>query len=135
MNDDRLAELLTELPSQRASLGFTRGVLRRIDERRHKRATLRRFAAAAIVTIAVAGVTTVTWIDRARDEARQVRIEAEGREIRAELEKLKAQTTAFDATVSVAATDEVEYVIDVDHISRSGGAEVVYAAAAAADGY
>jgi hypothetical protein len=136
MHDEKLAEVLRELPVVRASEGFTASVMKRIEERPRSSRWRSLGQVAAAIALLAAGALGMNVIHERRADAEQREvIRHEQEQLRRELQQLKADTRAVEATIPIGSTDEAEVVVDVRELEQEPRADVVYAALAASDGY
>lgn len=113
MNDEALAALLRTLPRHEASAGFTSRVMGGAVKRAaRRRARLRAFAAAVVVTSICGGVLAWRTERERREATRHETLVAEQAAIRSELDHLREAAEAYGSVILVA-DDEVEYVIDL----------------------
>ncbi len=139
MNDDQLETALKSLPREQAGLGFTAGVLRRIDQPslrflpayrafRSSRIGAGVFNRHAInATIIVAAVLVLAlglgWREMRQHQAAehlQVLL-AEKQELEAELESLRRLTARARPVVYLGGNDEIDLVLDLARFQRQGG--------------
>lgn len=108
MNDERLDEMLHTLAPPATSAGFTRRVVAAAREAKRRRRNARRqlAAAAGVALVLIAGVT-------GHQLTRHAKTEAEQRDIRRELESLKAMTQSEETLIPIATSGGTEYVIDI----------------------
>jgi len=135
MEDQRLGDLLRELPAEHARPGFTACVLERLDAPLRSAAPPRRSfrlalatAAAVLVAIAVSAGALMDWRARHREavQARQTL-----QELRAEHGRLEAELHAMSEppVVYLGGDEKVDYVLDLGKVRN---AEVVTSVAPAA---
>ncbi len=133
MNDDRLSTALKSLPREPAGIGFTAGVLRRIDQPARWRlfagrafgraATGRAFGqaiAAAAILILILGLGWRQWRQHRAAEHLQVLL-AEKQELEAELDSLRRLTVRARPVVYLGGDDKVDLVLDLARFQRQGG--------------
>lgn len=133
MNDDQLSSALKSLPHEQASMGFTAGVLRRIDPppprlfpaRWSFGATITRRAFGATITVVAVLVLALgfgwrEWRQHQAQQHMQVLL-AEKRALEAELESLRRLTAEARPMVYLGGDDEVDLVLDLARFRRQGG--------------
>lgn len=117
MNSDRLELLLRSLPKEKASDGFTAGVMRRVREDRP--APARRPwlvpAAAALAVAIFTGAGTLAWVRAERaEERRMAAIRAEREELAAEVRQLRELTAQLEPAVYVGSSNHYDYYVGLD---------------------
>ena len=122
MNDQRLGELLRELPREHARQGFTSRVLARLDETPapRRRAWLQPAMAAALLLV-LAAIPLAIQLSRPRgpDRAEAARIL---RELRAEHELLERELERISPPAPVlylGGDENVQLILDVSRVPRA----------------
>lgn len=125
MRDEDLDRLFEELPSAEASPDFTRQVLARLDERAALRpgpGHPKRLLALAAATLAAALLSSylAAWYERSRTAERIESLRSEYRELREELDKVRALADQLEPVWRLGGTDDVEFVFDLRELAASG---------------
>lgn len=120
MNSDRLEPLLHSLPKEKASDGFTAGVMRRVREERHAPAHRPFWLVPAAATLALAiftGAGTMAWVRAERAEERRLAaMRAEQEELAAEVRQLSELTAQLEPAVYVGSTSHYDYYVGLDSL-------------------
>ncbi len=122
MDDQKLSTLLKTLPQARASAGFTRAVMARIQESSEPRRQPRRFllpatvGALLVTTVVLSGVYWQRQAEKAEAMAVLARLRAEQRSLAAEVESLRRLTGR--PVVFLGGTDAVDVAVDLSHLVR-----------------
>ena len=121
MNDDRVSQALKSLPREQAGLGFTAGVLRRIEAppRLLPARWITATAMAAVLILAV-GFGWREWRHHQAAENLQVLL-AEKQELEAELDALRRLTAEARPVVYLGSDSQVDLVLDLGRFQRQGG--------------
>ncbi len=120
LNDTELHNVLKSLPRERASVGFTGRVLRRLE--RPTRRSMPRWApvAAAAILLLTLGFGWREWRHR-QTAADLAALLAEKQALQAELEDLRRLTADARPVVYLGSDDRVDLVLDLARFSRHGG--------------
>ena len=139
MEDNRLRDLLREVPRESVSTDFRARVLSRLDsadERmraRQRRAPVLAFAAAFLLAASTAAV--YTWIERTHareariEQARLETLELEYRNIEQDFEDLQRMVAAAQPVVGIEAAGERGYLVDLPELAKArteGSVPVAY---------
>ena len=112
MRDEHLERLFAELPSHRASEGFTRSVIDAIEAGHASRPSGVRsgwMAAAAMIVVATG---TGFLVQEHRQQQQIEAFERQRNELKAELAALQQQAD-FDPVVEIGQEDGVQYILDL----------------------
>jgi hypothetical protein len=124
--DQRIGDLLRELPRESARAGFTARALRRLDAPARRRFDPRLvLAGAGALTLALT-VTVGTLVEARRDAAATARAEAALEEIRAEHGRLEREVRALQDPPSVmylGGNENVDLVLDLGKVRGTEGAK------------
>ncbi len=121
MNHDSVSQALKSLPREQAGLGFTAGVLRRIEAppRLLPARWITATAMAAAMVLAL-GFGWREWRHRQATENLQVML-AEKQELEAELRALRRLTAEARPVVYLGSDSQVDLVLDLGRFRRQGG--------------
>ena len=125
MEDQRLGDLLRELPRERARPGFTARVLHRLDApERHVRPRLVLAAAVAALLLAVSAGFLKDRLAGSREPIATAKAQQILRELRAQHEQLERDLYQMSQPrrVYVGGTEDVDFVLDVSQVRGAGGA-------------
>jgi hypothetical protein len=123
--EQRLGDLLRELPREGARAGFTARVLRRLDAPERRRGVARLVFAGTAAAALVLAVTTGTLVEARRDAAATARAEAALEAIRAEHGRLEREVRELQDPPSVmylGGNENVDLVLDLDKVHGTEGA-------------
>ena len=126
MNDDRIRELLRELPGAHASPDFTARVMERLDQPARRPTSVgRRLAWAAAAVAVIAAVSVGAWrIEQIRAEAEAraelTALRTETNELADELRRLREQTAAASPVVYLGGDDQIDLVWDFRRSAARG---------------
>ena len=125
MEDQRLGDLLRELPRERARPGFTARVLRRIEAsgRGEPRRFSPRFALAGALALTLT-VAAGVLVEARRDAMESTRTRQALQEIRAEHGRLEREIDQLSqpSVVYLGGNENVDLVLDLGKVSGSEGA-------------
>ncbi len=121
MNDERVSQALKSLPREQAGLGFTAGVLRRIETppRLLPARWITATAMAAVMVLAL-GFGWREWRHRQAAENLQVLL-TEKHQLKAELDALRRLTAEARPVVYLGSDSQVDLVLDLGRFRRQGG--------------
>ena len=139
MDDNRLRDLLREVPRESVSTDFRARVLSRLDSAdariraRRRRAPVLAFAAAFLLAASTAAV--YTWLERTQareasiEQARLETLELEYRNIEQDFEDLQRMVAAAQPVVGIEAAGERGYLVDLPELAKArteGSVPVAY---------
>jgi hypothetical protein len=120
MKNEDVERLLKELPSEATAPDFTERVLSRLDARARRRRSRRAalVAAAALVAGAVlaSGYFTERY-ERSRTAEKVESLRTEYRELKQELDELRALARQLEPVLELGGTDDVEFVFDLRELA------------------
>jgi len=128
MHDDSLREALRALPRERASAGFTAGVLRRLEPQATRRGPLWLALAALLAVTLIGGVLAHREIESRRAVAsaeRLLALQAEHRQLSQELAELAVLARQARPVLHLGGDEQVDLVLDLGRLQelRSGRQE------------
>ncbi len=118
MSHDELSDLLRSLPREAASIAFTARTVARCGRPRRSSSLRSAFAVLLSAIVLLAGGIGMR---RHQEQARLRQLRAEQRQIRIELDELKALSTERDPQVFVGSSGPYDFVVGVKQRSRSAG--------------
>ncbi len=120
MSNDRVSTALKSLPREQAGLGFTAGVLRRI-EKPSRTMPARWIALTATAALVLAlGFGWREWRHRQAAQNLQVLL-AEKQELEAEIDALRRLAAEARPVVYLGSDNQVDLVLDLGRFRRQGG--------------
>lgn len=127
MKDERIAEALKALPRERASAGFTAGVLERLDRRSSGAHLQRWMLTAAAVLLFGLGWGWREWQmhrDHQESRARYELLLVEKQALETELRTLRRLTEQAMPVVYLGGNERVDLVLDLARLQRRGGLQI-----------
>jgi len=139
MDDNRIRDLLREVPRESVSTDFRARVLSRLDSAdariraRQRRVPALAFAAAFLLAASTAAV--YTWLERTQareasiEQARLETLELEYRNIEQDFEDLQRMVAAAQPVVGIEAAGERGYLVDLPELAKArteGSVPVAY---------
>lgn len=135
MNDDKLQDLLRDLPRESVSSDFRARVLARLDGADRRNRARRRaapvLALAAVVAVA-AGIAVFYSLERREERIEQARLESlelEYRHIEQDFEELRRVVAAAQPVVGIEGPGERGYLVDLPELAKArteGSVPVAY---------
>jgi hypothetical protein len=121
MKDRQLDDLLGGLARERAGEGFTAGVLERLEEGRGSRGPLRLVLGLVVFVALAASAAVLVWQQAAKQDLRQqiALLRREARQLRADLEALRARTAEERPKIYLGGDDRVDYVLDMKRFMQA----------------
>ena len=119
MSQDEMGDALRELPRARASIGFRRRVVSRLDEGRSRRVSWRPVylaAATAIVLSIPVGLLVKENRDEARSRLRVEQLREEYRSLEQDLLDLQRLAIRSRPMVGVRGAGELDYILDLRNL-------------------
>lgn len=119
MSQDEMGDALRELPRARASIGFRRRVVSRLDEGRSRRVSWRPVylaAATAIVLSIPVGLVVKENRDEARSRLRVEQLREEYRSLEQDLLDLQRLAIRSRPVVGVRGAGELDYILDLRNL-------------------
>jgi len=108
---DRLDDLLRSVPREKASEGFSEGVLARRQRRSSQRRAWRRQIAAVVLGIVLASGGGAMYRQH-REDKRMTELRAEHARLQRDLDQLKKLTENYPSVIYLGSTDEEAVVLD-----------------------
>jgi hypothetical protein len=135
MDDNKLRDLLRELPRESASADFRARVMARLDgadrrnRARRRAAPLLAFAVALLVTAGVAVFYSLQRREARIEQARLESLELEYRSIEQDFQELQRTVAAAQPVVGIEGPGERGYLVDLPELARAraeGSVPVAY---------
>ena len=121
MNDEQLKTALESLPRERAGIGFTAGVLRRIEQPSPRFFPVRWTVLTAAATIVLAlGFGWREWRHRQAEQHLQVLL-AEKHDLEVEMQVLRRLSREARPVIYLGGNEKVDLVLDLARFQRQGG--------------
>jgi hypothetical protein len=135
MDDNKLRDLLRELPRETVSADFRARVLVRLDDADRRARARRRLApvlAFAVALTVAAGVAVVYSIERREERIEQARLESlelEYRDLEQDFQELRRMVAAAQPVVGIEGPGERGYLVDLPELAKAqaeGSVPVAY---------